>query len=135
MEDMRKLGFSGRKAEYILAISRDVVDGHLDLESLEGLDADSVTASLREIRGVGRWTAQYVALRGLGRLDVYPADDIGNQAKLQQWLNLSERPNYDGVHQIIDKWSPYRGLIYFYLLLDSQARQGLFQAIQQADIQ
>ncbi len=133
VEDMKQLGFSGRKAEYILAISRAIVDGHLDLDSLEGLDDDSVTTTLRNVRGVGRWTAEYVALRGLGRLDVYPADDIGNQAKLQQWQNLSEQPNYDGVHQIIDKWLPYRGLIYFHLLLYSQARHGLFQVTRQVE--
>lgn len=65
------------------------------------------------------------AMRGLGRLDVYPADDVGSQNKFQRWLNLEERPDYDAIYRIIDRWRPYRGLIYFYLLLDQQERQGL----------
>lgn len=125
-ENLRTLGFSVRKAQNILAISRSVVEGELDLDSLEQMDDDCAVNTLCDINGVGRWTAQYVALRGLGRPDVYPADDVGNQSKLQHWLNLSERPTYEAVHQIVDKWTPYRGLIYFYMLLDGQARQGLF---------
>lgn len=129
VESLRSLGFSSRKAEYILAIARSVVEGELDLESLEIMDNDRVVRSLCDIYGVGRWTAEYVALRGLGRLDIYPADDLGNQTKLQHWLNLNERPNYEGVHRIIDKWSPYRGLIYFHLLLAGQAQKGLIQTL------
>ncbi|MCE5314599.1 MAG: DNA-3-methyladenine glycosylase 2 family protein [Armatimonadota bacterium] len=126
-EELKQLGFSTRKAENIMSISRAIVDGQLKLEKLDDLDDDLVETALRDICGVGRWTAQYVELRGMGRLNVYPADDVGSQIKLQQWLNLGERPNYIGVHRIIDRWAPYRGLIYFHLLLESQFRQGLFQ--------
>jgi len=125
VEDLRKFGFSRRKVEYILSISRAVVEGQLDLNDLEKLDNDSAVSRLCEIHGVCRWTAQYVALRGLGRLDVYPADDVGSQSKIQRWLRLSNRPDYEGIHRIIGKWSPYRGLVYFLLLLDDQMRQGL----------
>lgn len=125
VEDLRSFGFSGRKAQNILAVSRSIVEGALDLEALEQMDNDRAVSALCEIRGVGRWTAEYVALRGLGRLDMYPADDVGSQNKLQRWLGVKKRPNYQEVHQTIDKWSPYRGLIYFHLLLDSQERQGL----------
>lgn len=125
VEELRALGFSGRKAQNILAISHSVIDGKLDLVALDQMDTVSATSALCNIHGVGRWTAQYVALRGLGRTDMFPADDVGSQNKLQKWLGLSDRPEYQGVHEIIDKWSPYRGLIYFHLLLDSQDRQGL----------
>ncbi len=124
---LRKLGYSVRKAQNILTLSRDVISGRLDLEGIEGLDNDSAIARLLELPGVGRWTAQYVMLRGLGRLDVFPADDVGSQNKLRRWLNLKERPDYEGMHRILDKWRPYSGLIYFYLLLDYQAREDFFK--------
>jgi len=123
-DDLRALGFSGRKSDNILAVSSAIVGGRLNLEALDDLNDGSVVASLLEIPGIGRWTAEYVALRGLGRLNAFPADDVGSQNKLQRWLGLAERPNCDGMHRILDKWAPYRGLIYFYLLLDSQERQG-----------
>ncbi|HRT41152.1 MAG TPA: DNA-3-methyladenine glycosylase 2 family protein, partial [Phycisphaerae bacterium] len=70
------------------------------------------------LTGIGRWTAEYVLLRGLGRWDTFPADDVGSQSKLQSWLHLEKRPNYDGVQQILASCKPYRGLIYFFLLLN-----------------
>lgn len=124
-EDLRKLGFSGRKAENILAFARGVSIGEIDLESLNEMDDQSVVSRLCELSGVGRWSAEYVALRGLGRLNVFPADDVGSQNKLQHWLGLTERPDYGGMHRFLDQWAPYRGLIYFYLLLDFQSRQGI----------
>ncbi len=117
-EDLRKLGFSNRKAQNILAISQAAIAGRLDDLVFEGLDNASVTVRLQELPGVGRWTAQYVSLRGLGRLSVFPADDVGGQNKLQSWLKLTKRLDYDAINRILDRWSPYQGLIYFYLLLD-----------------
>lgn len=119
VEDLKRLGFSTRKAENILTISQAAATGELDLEGLSMLDNAAAIARLRELRGVGRWTAEYVALRGLGRLDVFPADDLGGQTKLQHWLNLETRPDYETVQAILTPWAPYRGIIYFYLLLSS----------------
>ena len=79
------------------------------------------------LKGVGRWTAQYILLRGLGRLDVFPADDVGSQNKMQRWLQRKQRPDYEKMYRILAPWRPYRGLLYFYVLLNDHARQGLFE--------
>ncbi len=128
LQAFRKLGYSARKAQNILKLSRDVINGGLDIEGISDLDNDAAIERLLELPGVGRWTAQYVMLRGLGRLDVFPADDVGSQNKLMRWLKLKERPDYEGMHRVLDKWRPYRGLIYFFLLLDHQAGRGFFDA-------
>lgn len=125
---LRQLGFSGRKAETILAIARVVVAGELDLKVLDELGDSTAIARLRELRGIGRWTAEYALLRGLGRLDVFPADDVGSQNKFQRWLKLAEPPDYDAIYRILQKWRPYRGLLYFCLLLDHMARNGTLQS-------
>jgi DNA-3-methyladenine glycosylase II len=125
VQDLRRLGLSGRKAENMIALSRSVTRGDLNLESLSELDDASAIARLLEIPGVGRWTAEYILLRGLGRLDVFPAGDVGSQGKLQRWRGLKKRPDYDAMHKIIDRWSPYRGLIYFYLVLNQATMKGL----------
>lgn len=122
-----QLGFSGRKAQVILDLAHAIVDGSLDLENLMSLDNDAALDRLIALKGIGRWTAQYILLRGLGRLDVFPADDVGSQNKMQHWLGRKERPDYEGMHRIIAPWRPYRGLIYFYLLLRHQNRVGLHE--------
>jgi DNA-3-methyladenine glycosylase II len=124
---LRRLGFSGNKARVILTAARAAVEGSLKLEDLAALDTAEALDHLIALKGIGRWTAQYVLLRGLGRLDVFPADDVGSQNKMQRWLRRKRRPDYGQMYGILDPWRPYRGLLYFYLLLDHQARQGLLE--------
>jgi DNA-3-methyladenine glycosylase II len=127
VEDLRKLGLSYRKAENILAISRAAIAGQLNEEVLESLDDISLAARLQEFPGVGRWTAQYVSLRGLGRFDVFPADDVGAQNKLRTLLKLDRRPDYETINAILNGWSPYKGLIYFHMILDYLREKNYFE--------
>lgn len=103
--------------------------GELDLEALHGLDDAAALDRLRAIPGVGRWTAEYVLLRGLGRLDNFPGDDVGGQARLHDMLHLAARPDYDEVQHLLNRWRPYRGLMYFFLLLARKEREGVVQGI------
>jgi DNA-3-methyladenine glycosylase II len=76
------------------------------------------------LRGVGRWTAEYVLLRGLGRLHVFPGDDVGARNNLQRWLGLLEPFDYDGVQRTLAKWQPFQGLVYLHLLLKALQLEG-----------
>lgn len=125
---IRSLGFSTRKAQTILDIRRAIVSGELDLDGLAQMDDAAALERLLELKGIGRWTAQYALLRGLGRLDVFPADDVGSQSKMQRWLKRPSQPDYEGMYRILAPWRPYRGIIYFFLLLNHQSRLGLLGA-------
>jgi DNA-3-methyladenine glycosylase II len=72
---------------------------------------------LVELKGVGRWTAEYVLLRGLGRLDIFPGDDVGARKTLAHFLGKKKPLDYDGVRRAVAGWQPYAGLVYFHLLL------------------
>src|SRR4051812_684300 len=61
-------------------------------------------------------TAEYVLLRGLGRLHVFPGDDVGAQNNLARWLGRPRPLDYDGVNRAVEKWRPYAGMLYFHLL-------------------
>ena len=74
---LRALGFSRQKGRAILELARSVAEGTLDLELLSALPDEAAVARLRELRGVGRWTAEYVLLRGLGRVHVFPGTTWG----------------------------------------------------------
>lgn len=115
---LRRLGFSRQKALALVGVARAVADQSLDLESLAELDDAAAVARLRELRGIGRWTAEYALLRGLGRLHVFPGDDVGARRNLQRWLGLASDLDYAGVREVLAAWQPYGGLVYFHLLLD-----------------
>jgi DNA-3-methyladenine glycosylase II len=59
-----------------------------------------------------------VLLRGLGRLNIYPGDDVGARNNLRSWLKLRKPLDYEGVQRVTAKWQPYAGFVYFHLLLD-----------------
>jgi len=121
---VRALGFSLRKATTIVAIADAALKGRLDLESLATREDEQVVETLTQIPGIGRWSAEYTLLRGLGRLHVFPGDDVGARKNLARWLGLVEPLDYAGVQRAVAGWRPYAGLIYFHLLLDRLAARG-----------
>jgi DNA-3-methyladenine glycosylase II len=75
------------KARAVTELSSAVAAGPLELESFTALDGDVVLERLYALQGVGRWSAEYVLLRGLERLHVFPGD-VGAQNKIQEYLGL-----------------------------------------------
>ena len=123
-EQCRAIGFSHQKTRALLDLARAIVRRELDVESIEGEDDSVVRQRLLELRGVGRWTSEYVLLRGLGRLHVFPGDDVGAQKRLARWLGRLRPLDYAGVRRAVEGWQPYAGLVYFHLLLDGLAQAG-----------
>jgi DNA-3-methyladenine glycosylase II len=122
---LKLLGFSSTKARTIIQAAQAIVAGELDLESLELLDDDAAIERLMGLYGVGRWTAEYVMLRGLGRLHIFPGDDVGARNKLERFLDIESKLDYEGVARVLARWRPYAGVIYLHLLLDSLSEAGL----------
>jgi DNA-3-methyladenine glycosylase II len=117
VRSLKSLGFSANKSRALLDISSAICDRHLNLQSLVQLDNQGALERLVKLNGVGRWTGEYVLLRGLGRLDIFPGDDVGARKKLAQFLHKKNPLDYDGVHRAVAGWQPYAGFVYFHLLL------------------
>lgn len=122
--ELRNMGYSGSKAKALIGFSREVVLGNFDPESINDLDDGAVINTISRFFGLGRWTAEYVLLRGLGRTHIFPGDDIGARKNLQRWLGIDSIEGYSDVGSIMERFSPYQGLIYFHLLLNSLVEKG-----------
>ena len=120
----RAIGFSRQKARALRTLALGVERREIDLDRLASVDDVEASATLRQLRGVGRWTAEYVLLRGLGRLHVFPGDDVGAQKSLARWLGRSLPLDYADVQRAAQAWRPYAGLVYFHLLLEGLFRSG-----------
>jgi DNA-3-methyladenine glycosylase II len=72
-DELFSLGFSRRKAEYVLGLART----NLDFEELALLPDDEVKARLTSLRGLGEWSADWFLARHLGRPNAWPAGDLG----------------------------------------------------------
>jgi len=126
-EELRAIGFSRQKARALLDLAGAIAGRELNLESLARESDDVIGQQLLQLRGVGRWTAEYALLRGFGRLQVFPGDDVGAQKKLARWLGRSRSLDYAGVARAVAPWRPYAGLVYFHLLLDGLSLAGAFE--------
>lgn len=126
--DLRQLGFSLQKGRAMIELARAIALKGVDLERLAALPDEQAIDCLCGLRGVGRWSAEYVLLRGLGRTHVFPGDDVGARKNLERWLNLVKPLDYAAVHRTLERWWPYGGLVYFHLLLDRLEEAGFLRA-------
>ncbi len=123
-EQLRTLGWSHQKARAVLELARLLTEAPHSFARFESMNNEEVCQALLPLRGVGRWTAEYVLLRGLGRIEVFPGDDVGAQKNLQRLLSLDERPTYERIKELTARWHPYAGFVYFHLLLHNLDKKG-----------
>ena len=117
---MRALGLSRQKGEYLIGLAPLALDPRdRDFASIGTLASNDAIARLTKIRGVGRWTAEYVMLRGFGRIEIFPGDDVGGRNKLFEWFGTEGEPTYAVVGKILKRWHPYAGLIYLHLVVNA----------------
>jgi DNA-3-methyladenine glycosylase II len=109
---LRHTGLSARRAGELRDLAR------LPLERFEGelnaLSDAEARARLLELPGVGPWTADYVLLRGLGRVDVFPSGDVGAARTLSRILGRVIAP--PAAVQFAARFAPMRGMLYFCML-------------------
>lgn len=72
--DLRALQFTTRKAEYIIGAAQEIASGALDVDALATLPDEAVVARLVALRGIGRWSAEWILARTLGRPCVVAGD-------------------------------------------------------------
>lgn len=114
-EQLRAVGLSVRKVEYMKDLSRKVVDGVIDLTNLDHLDNATVLKQLTSVKGIGKWTAEMFLIFSLRRMDVLALDDIGIQrgAKWLYQVDQSERRKI-----LVNKaevWAPHLTIASIYL--------------------
>jgi DNA-3-methyladenine glycosylase II len=116
LEDLRSCGLSRQKAEYIQNLAGKTVDGSLDLENLKVMDDESAREMIMDLRGFGRWSADYILIRGLARPDSVPIDDLAIRSVIGEYLADGQRVTAHEASKILEPFRPYRGLLAFYLL-------------------
>ena len=105
-EELFSLGFSRRKAEYVVGLARS----DLDLDALAGLSDDEVRARLTAVRGLGEWTAEWFLARHLARPNAWPAGDLA--------LRKAVAPLEVDAARV--RFHPFENLSAHYLLLASR---------------
>jgi DNA-3-methyladenine glycosylase II len=112
----RSCGLTLRKGEYLRDISRQIVEGTLDLDHFKTYsDTESIISEMVKIRGVGRWTAELTILRGLHRADSFPADDIGVRRFISQYYRDGVKISPAQARDFAGQWGAWKGFAAYYL--------------------
>ncbi|MCC6474763.1 MAG: DNA-3-methyladenine glycosylase 2 family protein [Burkholderiales bacterium] len=110
---LRAAGLSDGKLATLRRVADALDTGSLDEAALEQRPSPEAAALLCGIKGIGPWTAAVVLLRGLGRLDVFPANDSGVARNLAMLVAATPLE----VEAVLETLGPQRGMLYYHLLL------------------
>lgn len=101
---LNNLGIVGARVATIRRIAKAVVDGTLDFDA--AVDPDTFCKSLTSIRGIGDWTAQYIAMRALKAPDAFPSSDLGLLRAFDG--EQGERIKPAALAALSEEWRPWR---------------------------
>lgn len=115
VEELGRMQFSRRKAEYLVGAAQKIVAGELDLAWLSTRPPEEAEAGLVAVRGIGRWSAQYLMMRAFGLQDCVPVGDAGLVKGLARFFDLPERPGPAETLELMRPFAPYRSWATFHI--------------------
>lgn len=124
LDELRECGISRQKGSYLLDLAEKCSAGSVRLSRLSRLDDEGVIEELIQVKGIGRWTAQMYLIFSLGRLDVFPHDDLGVRMAIRGLHGFDEVPTKNECLDIGERWRPFAsvGSWYCWRYLDLVAR-------------
>ncbi len=112
--ELRSTGISGPKSTYLLDLANRVSAGEIRLDRMARMPDEKVIEALIPVKGIGVWTAQMFLIFSLGRLDVFPHDDLGVRMAIRKLYNLDGLPDKETSHRIATPWRPYASVATWY---------------------
>ena len=116
VSDLKRLQFTAKKSGYIIELARKFNHNEITKNGLlnEG-QFEAARRKLMHLRGIGKWSADYVGLRCLGDPAAFPVDDIGLQNAVKQQLGLNQKPTTDEILRYATGWKNWQAYAAFYL--------------------
>ncbi|MCO7226189.1 DNA-3-methyladenine glycosylase [Pleionea sp. CnH1-48] len=114
-EDLRQCGLSNAKADYCLGIAKAAADKSIHFKTLHSLPYEELAEQLTQLKGVGIWTVEMLAIFALGYRDIWSYGDLGLKKGIKILHQLPELPDKDTFEQLGEKWRPYRSIASWYL--------------------
>lgn len=124
IDDMRRVGLSKQKANYIRDLAGHVVADKISFDTLDVLSNEEVVRELTDVKGIGEWTVHMFLIFCMGRLDVLAAGDLGIRNGVRKVYGLDYTPSPAEVAAIAEAnhWHPYESVACWYMwrVLDNE---------------
>ncbi|MFD7663647.1 DNA-3-methyladenine glycosylase family protein [Streptomyces sp. NPDC059788] len=110
-------GLTALKIERLHALAEAALDGQLDAARLRDLPADYALAELRDLPGIGPFSAELILIRGAGHPDVFPRHEprVHQAVAAAYGLPAAAAADFAHLSKIADRWKPYRSWAAFLL--------------------
>jgi DNA-3-methyladenine glycosylase II len=115
-------GLSHAKVGFLRSLAEHVLDGSLELDRLDVLPDEEVTAELVAVKGLGAWSADMFLMFHLRRPDVLAVGDLGIRRAVMLRYGLDALPTPAELESLGEPWRPHRTLacLYLWRSLDAQ---------------
>ncbi|MCP4689643.1 MAG: DNA-3-methyladenine glycosylase 2, partial [Desulfobacterales bacterium] len=101
--DPSKIGMPEKRKQTLWGLAKAAADGEIRLRVTGALD--DFIREFTQLPGIGEWTANYIAMRGLGEPDAFPAGDLGIVKALTEG---DVRPTRAAILRRAESWRPWR---------------------------
>ncbi|MBX3192574.1 MAG: hypothetical protein KF819_36655 [Labilithrix sp.] len=119
-------GVSSEKLARLHAVAAAALDGRLDVARLRAMAPSEALADLRAIRGVGRWTAEHILVRGAGTVDELPLSEPRVLRAIAEAYGLDATPSEAEAARIGERWRPFRTWVSVLLVMNLRRSAGRF---------
>ncbi|KAK7252915.1 hypothetical protein RIF29_37196 [Crotalaria pallida] len=122
VQQLRSVGISGPKANYLHDLASKYRDGVLSDCEIVGMDDETLFEKLTMVKGIGPWSVHMFMIFTLHRPDVLPVGDLVVRRGVERLYGLKGLPKPSEMEKLCEKWRPYRsvGAWYMYRLVEAK---------------
>jgi DNA-3-methyladenine glycosylase II len=106
VEELRPLKITNVRVERMILLSQRILSGEVNLNALESMSDAERYASIRQIKGVGHWTAAMTLDTAFGQTVHIPDQDVGVQAAINRYIH--GQPGRSSAAQVVTFFSPWK---------------------------
>ena len=116
-EELRSVGLSNAKANYIRDLAEHVIDGRIKFDSIPKQTNAEIIDELTDVKGIGEWTVHMFLMFCVGRLDVLATGDLGVRNGIRNLYGLATAPTPQQVADLAaqNSWHPYESVACWYV--------------------
>jgi len=113
-EELRGVGLSPQKRRYLRDLAQKVSDEIVHIHQIPAMTNEEIIAELTQVVGIGKWTVQMLLIFSLGRLDVFPGDDLGVRTAIKKLYRKRVLPKPKHLTKYEKLWQPYASIASWY---------------------
>jgi DNA-3-methyladenine glycosylase II len=117
VEELRSVGLSRPKANYIRDLAQHIVDGKLKFDRFDQQSNHEIIAELTDVKGIGEWTAHMFLIFCMGRLDILATGDLGIKNGIRKLYGFEDIPTPEQIEELATRnhWHPYESVACWYI--------------------